>query len=186
VLNGALSAGAVRGRVSGCCACSNVPLTAPAQGARKQTLPQQAAEPTERSAGSPESAEPAARVHGSRSILRGGFRERNRAARARRSPESRNVAMVRRSGRKWDGDEIHVDGVGRDGAGLRRGPAVAVPRHLLPNRVRHWARGGRRRAGLNGWAQTASGSEHSPASGHDKLIPAISGAKRERKAGGRR
>ena len=59
----------------------------------------QPAKPAERSVGSPGTGEPAARVSGSRSVLRAGFRERSRAACANRSPESRNGAMARRSGR---------------------------------------------------------------------------------------
>jgi len=41
-----------------------------------------------------------------------------------------------------------MGGVGRDYFRLRKGPAAADPRHLLPNHVRHRARGGRRRAGV--------------------------------------
>ena len=62
-------------------------------------LTPQPAEPAERSGGSPGTGEPAARVPGSRSDLRAGFRERTRAACANRSPESWNGAMARRSGR---------------------------------------------------------------------------------------
>ena len=54
----------------------------------------QAAEPTELSAGSRETGEPAARIPGSRSAPRGGSRECTRAARANRSHEGRNGAKA--------------------------------------------------------------------------------------------
>ena len=116
-------------------------------GCQEANTPPTSSGAAERSAGSPES-----------------------GALTRRSPESRNEAMAWRSGRERDGVGMHVGGVGRDCFQNRRGTVVADPRHLLPNRVRHWARGGRRRAGLNGWGATASGSEHLSAWGTDNHV----------------